>query len=657
MRTREGEWACACGYANRAFREHCHSCGSGRPAANAGGKGPGAKGAVRVGGDVVGADGKGRWPTSEARRWGSGGPVGAGGSRPLLGKYGGGGKAEPGPAHPVGAMGKSAGHSKGAPAGEASGELGKGPGRGETGKGGGPWGPRPGGDEATAAGAQAATLRPLGAWTKPPRLVDGEGFTLVQPRRTWLPSGPSGQQHLDARQAHGPGPQPVVGPRWSDEESDDEMYAAQDVADDDGAHEGADDGDTDPQTLRSRFESLARAVREMERRGRADSGDPALLALRAARDDAERIWRETKAPAPLSIRMGRAQTKLDRAQAALTRARLAIDNFDTWVEERRAELVQQKDEADRWYRWRVQQLDLLHAEAGEKAAGKPAAPPGTEGAAIAGRIHDEWLPAVHAILEHVQGNPEIEERLASLAAGLQCAGRELDNAQPNAAECYDIGADDEWRWQQDDGDGLHDGMDDAGNEAADDGPKTATRGGAAAWRSEGPGRWARSKHDQGTGPTPAMGPQCNQGADAARGAAVAAAPATPAHGDANPGGSGTGNKRGAEGDDADGGSASRQRTDASAREEADRQQAAELLQRQRQAIAVQQASHDAGAGGFGSESAQAMAAQQFIADVCKAVDRARAKGVEPRADGRELVELTPMELRRWVATNLDGADH
>ncbi len=656
VRTREGEWGCACGYANRAFRESCHSCGRARPAAEGGGKGQGTKAATRANGDVVGAGGKGKGPFGEARRWGSGGPVGAGGSRPLLGRYGGSGKAGPGPEPLADAKGKSAGVARGAPAGKASSELGKGPARGANGKGGEQWGPRPGNEEATAAGAHAAAARPMGAWTRPPRTVDGDGFTLVQPRRTWSPSEPSGQQHGGVKPAEGSAPRAAVGPRWSDEDSDDEMYAAEDVEEDDREHEEEGEGGADPRALRSRFESLARAVREMERRGRTDPGDPALLALRTARDDAERTWRETKAPAPLPVRMGRVQAKLDRAQAALSRARLAIDDFDNWVEERRAELVQQKDEAERWLRWREQQMDSLHGEAGEKAAGRPTAPSGTNGAAIAGRINDEWLPALHAILEHVQGNPEIEERVADLAEGLQCAGRELDNARPNVAECYDIGGDDGWRWQRDDCDGYHDGTDGGGDELGGGEPRCAPRGAAAAWRSEGPGRWAKTRQDQGTGPTPAMGPRCDQEADGARGTAAAAAPATPAQGDANPSSAGTGNKRGAEGD-ADDKGASRQKTDADAREEADRQKAAELLQRQQQAIAAQQASHDAGAGGFGSESAQAVAAQQFIEDVCKAVERARAKGVEPKADGRELVELTPMELRRWVDINLDGADY
>ncbi len=254
-------------------------------------------------------------------------------------------------------------------------------------------------------------------------------------------------------------------------------------------------------------------------------------------------------------------------------------------------------------------------------------------------------------MEHVQGNPEIEERLANLAAGMQCAGRELDSAQFDAAERYDIGGDDDWGLQRDNCTGHNGGDGDGGMDMGGGGPK----GGTAAWRSEGPGRWARTKHDHCTGPTPAKGPQCTQGAEGACGSATAMAAAAAGPMDAAPGGPGASNKRGAEGD-ADAKGALRQKTEADAREEADKKRAAELLQRQQQAIAAQQASHDAGAGGFGSETAQAVAAQQFIADVCKAVERARARGIEPRANGKELVEVTPMELRQWVADNLDDDD-
>jgi hypothetical protein len=120
---------------------------------------------------------------------------------------------------------------------------------------------------------------------------------------------------------------------------------------------------------------------------------------------------------------------------------------------------------------------------------------------------------------------------------------------------------------------------------------------------------------------------------------------------ATTGGPGTGSTRGAE-DDADDKGAMRQKTEGGTREDDDKRRAAELLQRQQEAIAAQQASHAAGAGGFGSEAVQATVAQQFVADVCRAVEQARRVGIEPRANGRELVEITPMELRQWIAENL-----
>ncbi len=180
-----------------------------------------------------------------------------------------------------------------------------------------------------------------------------------------------------------------------------------------------------------------------------------------------------------------------------------------------------------------------------------------------------------------------------------------------------------------------------------------TKGGKAAWRPEGVGRWAKAKPGHEVWQAPAVGPQPPQRADGNHGtgnAASAAATGT-AGSAAGSAGAGSGNKRGAE-EPTDAKGAVRQKTETEAREEADRQRAAELMQQQQMAIAAQQASHEAGAGGFGSQAAQSAAAQQFLADVCKAVDRARKLGVDPRADGKELVELSPMELNQWVADNI-----
>ncbi len=511
-----------------------------------------------------------------------------------------------------------------------------------------------GGGAKAAGGAREPAAMSKGSWTRPPTQTDAEGYTLVQPRRVWQQDAALGGRVDEGRPLQNPAPQSTSRPRWSEEQSDDdEMYAEDDLAEAEGDQddhvETAAEDKSDPRRLRTRYEALARAVRDWERRNPGAQDDPALHTLREARDGAEEDWRRAKSPAPLPTRMGWAQVKLDRAGAALTRARQAVDRFDEWAESHRADLVRQMEEADRWYRWRQQQLEDLHNEAGARTGGRArggeAIP--ARNAAVSERLVGELLPEVHALLEHVQGNPEIEERLNSIAAGLQSAGQELGNTGAGAAECFDIGtgdAGDAWDHRWDDECAHDDGMQMGG--AADD-----RDGARMGWRPEGAGRWSKAKTGQ-EGDAPASG-RCTGNGTSHDTTPGTGALSTTAAGLAEgaTGSTGSSNKRGAE-ETADTNNAVRQRTDAEAREEADRRRAAELLQQQQQAIAAQRASHEAGAGGFGSEAAQAAAAHQFVAEVCKAVGRARKVGVDPRADGKELVELSPTALKQWVADKL-----
>ncbi len=96
----------------------------------------------------------------------------------------------------------------------------------------------------------------------------------------------------------------------------------------------------------------------------------------------------------------------------------------------------------------------------------------------------------------------------------------------------------------------------------------------------------------------------------------------------------------------------RRRTAAEARQEMDAKRAMDLLQEQQAAMAAQVQSHQAGAGGFGSEAALSMAAQKFVHEVRQAEARAARKGIEPKHEGRALLELSPMELQQWVQDNL-----
>ncbi len=668
-RAREGEWPCTCGFPNRAYRSHCYACGRERPSARAqsaaGGKGKG-------GGEAIGRNGNGngdkfggqqqqqrqqQQPGGKGmgyvgtRRGGGGGPVGAGGARPMLASWG---DRVDTSTTAFKVEGRAA-RAKGVAGERSEDAMGKGPPTAASTCTEGWRNPGCSGGMPSGSGGPAAAGGPKGCWAKPPKLVDADGFTTVQPRRTWQPAeqmhraandGPAAEhaQVADTRQ------------RWSDQESDDEMYAEDDLEAEEQYNVGnpGDGDDADPQRLRSVYEAYARAVRDMERRmrGDGDQEDPALRTLRDARDEAERAWRGAKPPAPLPIRMGRAQTKLDKANAALRKARHAIEEFDEWAGNQRADLVRKAEEARQWYLWRNKQMEDLHAEAAGRACSNGGGAGDSTGCnpGMAGRIVDEWLPEVQAIMEHLQGNPEVEERLANLAAGMHSASQDACGPGNGATQHYDIGGDGE-AWGHPTNQGHEDAHRDS--EAPSPANNNATKGGKAAWRPEGAGRWAKAKPEHGACQAPAVGTQLmqrpNSGDDAGNAAlATAVGTASPSAGGAT---ASSGNKRGAE-DSADAKGAVRQKTEAEAREEADRQRAAELIQQQQATIAAQQASHEAGAGGFGSQAAQSAAAQQFLDDVCKTVERARRLGIDPTADGRQLVELSPMELTQWVAEKL-----
>ncbi len=95
----------------------------------------------------------------------------------------------------------------------------------------------------------------------------------------------------------------------------------------------------------------------------------------------------------------------------------------------------------------------------------------------------------------------------------------------------------------------------------------------------------------------------------------------------------------------------RRRTAEEARLESDARRAMDLLREQQAAMEVQVQSHQAGAGGFGSEVALSMAAQKFVHEVRRAEARAKKKGIKPQHEGRALLEISPMELQQWVQTN------
>ncbi len=526
--------------------------------------------------------------------------------------------------------------------------------------------------------AHAATDRnsgPKGPWTKPPTIVDDEGYELVQRRKV---RGEKGGPKADA---HGPGDDggECVGAttnsarrRWSDVDDDSDDG---DMLDDDGAEDedegndatGGDEG-PDPARLRATFEAHARAVREMERRG---AYGPALETLRSARDEAERRWREAKLPAPLPKRLDWADTKLRKAQAALTRVRLELDEFDAETDRRRADLCRRIQEAQQWYDWRRRQLDDLHEEAADMAPGRRAAAAGAGGTVEARKkIRGHVLPEMQAILEEVQEGTPLHGRLALVLAGLADAEAGLgDPGDQDGPQTYHMGDEDS---QYDEWEQGSQGLADA-HGAREDGQEGTCQGGRpSGWRPEGAGRWARKNGPKGGDVQTGLSGGETQTARAVQHASdgrrsgsderaqgSSGAPVSTRDGSAARGSdSSPAREESADGAERAGKHRRRQSEEEARAEEraaSDARRARELQEQLENATAVQTASYAQGSGGFGSEAALSAAAQSFVLEVQRAQAQASEMGVEARAaDGRSLLELSPSELQQWVQEYLGG---
>ncbi len=661
-RQREGEWSCSCGFpSNRPYRAFCHACQ--RPRASAevinasGGKGGGSRGAVSGKGHKGGRAGM----VGEGNRWG-GGPLGADGTRPLLG-----GRCHQmleGPAgkgRSKGSAGGTGGDGKGllsaTPTGKAAGDrVARANGSAwDFGKGRSGVGVDEGGKDGRGKGGNA--------WARPSPVVDSEGYELVQPRRVRVVGcgshGGGAEGGTVPTGRSNDATTPAAARRlWSDEDSDDGDMD-DDEAGGDGDEGGAgDDKDwqPDPRQLRAEFEELARATRDMERRG---TGGPALDTLRQARDDAEKRWRDAKPPAPLPRRLEWAEAKVRKAQASLTRERLELDRLDEAFDARRADQCRRIEEAEGWYKWRKQQLEQVHQEAAGLAPGGRDGRPADGGAGrVSRRIRGQMLPEMQAILEELQEGTSLHERMALLVAGLADAEAQLGAADQGGATHYDLydGDSQEGGWGE-----HHQGYDD---EDGDNHQDNGIRGGvsaerAAGWRPEGPGRWSRACAAQAqAGPSDAAaGHTLSQRAE---GGSSDGGAATTACGDDRAGGSDTTARPDRTDDTGErAGKHRRRQTEVEssdvARKEDDARRAQELRRQIENATAAQTQSYREGNGGFGSEAALSAAAQRFVMDVQRAQAQAGEMGIEPRAeDGRMLLELSPAELRRWVAEHLDN---
>ncbi len=596
---REGDWTCpACRFSpNFASRTSCFRCGAGR------------------------ARRSDERPATQPAQ-GNRGPIGAGGSRPLLSSFAAKAAAATGPEPSYRVLGASIAARATV---DSSAQLR-------------PWG--------------SSSARPIANRAEPPPAARGKGD--------------DGHRHqLQAGSSGAPGGKG----RWADEEVPCDRFrdgAESDYADEDlemDANEDEGDGDQEeweceptPEELRQRWLRECSAVKALAAQEKHASS-AALAAAREARDLAEEEWRRARKPVPLSIRMGFAQKKLDKAQAALTRIRLELDEFDEETDRRRNELCKRIEEADARYRSRVSQMDDLHAEAAGLATDAAAA--GTSDRATReGEVCNMVAMELQAIAETLDEGDDARGRINLLLSKVATA-----TAQPHV-EQFDIGYDDEAM--------AANTMDTTWSEEPGGRWTRVTRKGKSRGKGGGgqsfePQRGAGAGHGKpphtGAGASDTNTPAANdlgtasdgKGAQQAGPTAAAAAVVPPP---AAPNTAFRGTRRRGEDmeEDAARGKSHRGQDDEglqSVEVEGDDFKRA-LKLREEQAIAAVAAIECQAV--FGDERSRQIAGQLYEHKVGLLKNRSAELGIPAASSGRQLIELSPEELSEWIRKALEPAE-
>jgi hypothetical protein len=427
---------------------------------------------------------------------------------------------------------------------------------------------------------------------------------------------------------------------------------------DEQADAGTDALDPSPQELKEAWLQECQVVKQMLRQG-CPASSAALAAACAARDDAEARWRRAKKPQPIAIRMGWAQRNLDRAEKALTRNRCELEDFELQYEQRRAEIRKRLDAADERYRRRVEEMDALHAEAGELAAGttggtaKGSCEGGGGDAELRDLVAKELLVIVEALEEGTDARGRANLLLAQVATPARQAG---------PAQVHYIG---------------DDGGCERGRTAAERGGKACgarncgggkgcvSQGGdATEWRTDTHGRWSR----RGAAADDSQG-----GAGATSKASDLGSRVTAAHAGQTPGihdgrsvpatptlaarAPRPRDETGA--DDCEGPQGKSHRGDDLPPTAEPADESGDDLARARklheEQLAAVEAARRANAE-FGDDQSKQIVGQLYARQVEQVAARARKVGLRAAAGGKQLIELAPQDLTDWVREHLEPAE-
>ncbi len=414
-------------------------------------------------------------------------------------------------------------------------------------------------------------------------------------------------------------------------------------ADDEGSRSGdidaigEQDGDTQaptPADLQRAWRDEIALIKKLRSQGVQD-GHPAMRAAIEARDAAEQAWRTSKDPAPQAVRLGRAQSKLDRAEVLQSEARAAIQEEERGHRERMATLRATLDECTERVTLRRRQVQEIQSEVGE-AGGASSGLQRAQRAAIEevhGTICKEVGPTLEALAEQVGTDTPAWATLNSLLAKLADSKATLENASAPTAENFHIGGEDdtweegtEWseshdmegqRWgqgnaqcvpSQREGQAHHSQAHDDRAGTTDWWGSAPRRWGAAArWQPSGHGHWSRAS----------WADQCEDAMD----------------------------------DDDDGGGqppTARRRVERQSGEDPQRRQATQTLQ------PPPPAAQESSASGSNDNAQERQ--NRHRERINRIIELAVESGVTPlTSSGEELYLLGPEQLEEWVAACLPAA--
>ncbi len=280
-----------------------------------------------------------------------------------------------------------------------------------------------------------------------------------------------------------------------------------------------------PSDLHHVWQGEVALVKRLRQQGIGEA-HPAMLAACHARDAAERQWREAKDPTPPTLRLSRAQAKLDKAISLQAESRMALVEHERVFKERQAALQAKLDEDTARVRSRRQQLEDIQEEfALGGRVGRARAAQGAAVRKVHGALCNEIAPTIATLVEQLDSATPAWGILNSLLATLTSSKALLEEAMPaqgaqafdiadDAGDCddcdhdgHDGGNESEWSESHEvaddvdggvgdrvggDGDGPSDGMDVGDDEDDWWGGSRNNWQGTTRWAPSGYGKWART---------------------------------------------------------------------------------------------------------------------------------------------------------------------